>query len=308
MKLWLGVTDNDWFSFLRSADVDEVNFWQPSGKPPFVNLQPGAPFLFKLKSPFNHIAGGGTFVKFSTLPLSLAWDVFGIKNGAPTRSAFENKIRSLSGKRVVHDPIVGCTVLTDPFFWPQSQWVANPPGWSGNIVTGKYYETTQLAGAALWEAVLQRFGVVRERYNPAADSAPSIARYGTPHLTAPRLGQSAFRVVVMDAYERKCAITGESTLPALEAAHILPFAEKGENVIPNGMLLRSDFHRLFDAGLVTVTPQHRIEVSARIKESWFNGKAYYRLHGEPLRSLPADPSLHPSADMLRWHNENRFVA
>lgn len=199
-------------------------------------------------------------------------------------------------------------VLTNPFFWPQSQWIQNPPGWSGNIVTGKYYDSTEPAGAALWEGVLQRSGVARETYNPDADRESAFSRYGTPHLTAPRLGQSAFRVVVMDAYNRRCAITGESTLPALEAAHILPFAERGENVIPNGMLMRSDFHRLFDAGLVTVTPDLRIEVSTRIREEWFNGKAYYRLHGEPLRSLPADIALRPSADMLRWHNDNRFVA
>lgn len=59
MRLWLGVTDNDWFRFLSRADVDEVNFWQPSRRAPFVGLEPGAPFLFKLKRPYNHIAGGG---------------------------------------------------------------------------------------------------------------------------------------------------------------------------------------------------------------------------------------------------------
>jgi putative restriction endonuclease len=73
VKLWVGVTDPDWFAFLSRADVDEVNFWQPSARAPFVGLEMGTPFLFKLKRPYNHIAGGGTFVKFSTLPLSLAW-------------------------------------------------------------------------------------------------------------------------------------------------------------------------------------------------------------------------------------------
>src|SRR5215207_4098956 len=73
MRLWVGVTDPAWFAFLSRADVDEVNFWQPSATAPFVGLEMGAPFLFKLKRPYNHIAGGGTFVKFSTLPLSLAW-------------------------------------------------------------------------------------------------------------------------------------------------------------------------------------------------------------------------------------------
>ena len=32
MKLYVGVTDNDWYRFLRSRpDLDEVNFRQPGG-------------------------------------------------------------------------------------------------------------------------------------------------------------------------------------------------------------------------------------------------------------------------------------
>ena len=44
----------------------------------------------------------------------------------------------------------------------------------------------------------------------------------------------------------------------------------------------ADFHRLFDAGLVSVTPDMTIRVSPRIREAWFNGKAYYRMDGQPL--------------------------
>jgi putative restriction endonuclease len=38
----------------------------------------------------------------------------------------------------------------------------------------------------------------------------------------PRLGQGAFRLLVTDAYQRRCAVTGERTLPVLDAAHIRP--------------------------------------------------------------------------------------
>ena len=60
--------------------------------------------------------------------------------------------------------------------------------------------------------------------------------------------------MVTDAYQRKCAVTGERTLPALEAAHIKPFAEGGSHNPQNGLLLRRDIHALFDGGYVTVTP------------------------------------------------------
>jgi putative restriction endonuclease len=54
-RLFVGVTDNDWFRFLRARHPDEVNFWQPSGSSTFQALEPGQPFLFKLHSPLNFI-------------------------------------------------------------------------------------------------------------------------------------------------------------------------------------------------------------------------------------------------------------
>jgi putative restriction endonuclease len=107
VRYWLGVTDNEWFEFLSHSGADEVNFWQPSGRAPFVGLEPGAPFLFKLKRPFDHVAGGGTFVKFTTLPLSLAWEVFEEKNGAGSGATFEQMIRRLISTPKMSDPEIG---------------------------------------------------------------------------------------------------------------------------------------------------------------------------------------------------------
>ncbi len=115
-------------------------------------------------------------------------------------------------------------------------------------------------------------------------------------------------LLVTDAYQRRCAMTGESTLPVLEAAHIQPFSENGRHALANGLLLRSDFHKLFDIGMLTITPDYRLEVSTRIREEWFNGKAYYRLHGQPLANLPVDVQQRPNPAYLQWHNENRYVA
>jgi putative restriction endonuclease len=73
MRFWVGVTDNEWFEFLRRLSPDEVNFWRPSGKE-FSALEPGGPFLFKLHSPLNYVVGGGFFVRSERLPLSLTWE------------------------------------------------------------------------------------------------------------------------------------------------------------------------------------------------------------------------------------------
>jgi putative restriction endonuclease len=62
VKLFIGITDYDWFTLHASKqNVEEVNFWRPSPQAPFKVLQPGEPFLFKLHSPRNYIVGGGFF-------------------------------------------------------------------------------------------------------------------------------------------------------------------------------------------------------------------------------------------------------
>lgn len=305
MKFWVGVTDNRWFGFLSQTGPDEVNFWQPRGATSYSKLDPGTPFLFKLKRPHHHIAGGGYFVKSTSLPLSIAWESFGIKNGARDRAEFERMIRGLIADPHIRDPEIGCTVLAQPFFWPQSMWIPDPVDFAGSIVRGRYYDTDTSSGERLWEDVQSR--VDRDvNLNLVSEQIPG--GYGPALSIQPRLGQGAFRVLVTDAYQRRCAMTGESTLPVLEAAHIKPFADSGPHELGNGLLLRSDFHKLFDIGMLTITPDYRVEVSTRIREEWFNGKAYYRLHGQPLTNLPVDVRNRPHQAYLQWHNENRYVA
>jgi len=307
MKGYIGVTDNDWFSFLASQpEIDEVNFWQPSGGNAFRTLSKGEPFLFKLHAPYNYVAGGGFFAHHSILPVSLAWTAFDIKNGAESfgemRRLIEKRRRTVS----TEDYRIGCIILTQPFFFPPDQWIPIPPDFSLNIVQGKTYDLLTGHGRSLWDQVLER---LTTSYFPAYAQSGIMdpaARYGKPALVLPRLGQGAFRIVVTDAYQRRCSITGERTLPALEAAHIKPYKESGPHDVQNGLLLRSDIHRLFDSGYVTVTTDHRFEVSGRIREEFENGRDYYRFHGSEL-SLPADTVSRPQEDYLQWHNENVYL-
>src|SRR5258708_29817376 len=83
---------------------------------------------------------------------------------------------------------------------------------------------------------------------PFIGRVPIPEGWGEPTLIRPRLGQGAFRIVVTDNYQRRCAVTGERTLPALDAAHIRPYAEQGVHEPINGLLLRRDIHSLFDRG------------------------------------------------------------
>ena len=82
MRLFIGITDGDWFRFLAERpELDEVNFWQPGGSRLFRALSPGEPFLFKLHHPDHFIVGGGMLAHASLCPIELAWEAFGDKNG-----------------------------------------------------------------------------------------------------------------------------------------------------------------------------------------------------------------------------------
>jgi putative restriction endonuclease len=306
MRFWVGVTDNEWFEFLSKLGPDEVNFWRPSGRE-FAVLEPGGPFLFKLHSPTNYIVGGGFFVRSERLPLSLTWEVFGEKNGAASRFEFERLIRKHRGHDEL-DPDVGCIILNQPFFIPREHWIPAPGDWSPNIVSGKTYDDEEEWGRSTWALVepwLPRLEPA-EIYDETASSLGEPERlFGQDYLHRSRLGQGAFRILVTDAYGRRCAISGERTLPVLQASHIKPYGE-GPNHVDNGLLLRSDLHILFDRGYITVTPELRIEISRRIKEEYENGRDYYRYHGSRLAVLPPAPIDRPNPTFLEWHNERVF--
>jgi putative restriction endonuclease len=306
MNAYLGVTDRDWFDFLASQqDVDEVNFWQPNpwgGE--FRVLRRGDPFLFKLKSPVNAIAGGGFFEYYVDLPISLAWNAFGIKNGAASLQAVRERLVRLRKEPTqwYEDFTIGCIVLAEPFFWPADLWIPQPKSFSRNIVRGSSYDLTTSEGAALWREVSDRLAATKA----AAATEPLIAGgYGDPSLVPRRIGQGTFRVAVTHAYQRQCAVTREKALPALDAAHIRPFAEAQTHYVSQGLLLRSDVHKLFDVGYLTVTEKHRVEASFRMRDDFNDGENYMKLDGSPVW-VPAAKNLQPDPEALRWHNENIF--
>lgn len=308
MKAFVGVTDNDWFRFLRNQPgVDEVNFWQPSGGSGFRALQPGQPFLFKLHAPENYIVGGGFFAHFSLLPARLAWDAFGVKNGAPNFEEMWSRIAKYRhGPLDVRvDPIIGCIILLDPFFFDEPDWIPAPSDFSRNIVRGKGYDLTESPGRELWNRVATlRTAARRPLPNRVAVADQPV--FGDPILVKQRLGQGAFRVLVTDLYQRRCAVTAERTLPVLEAAHIRPVSKEGVHRTSNGLLLRSDIHTLFDRGYVTVAPDRRFRVSSRLKKDFDNGEEYRKFAGKELW-IPPLPEDRPDGQLLEWHADTVFL-
>ena len=301
MQIYVGITDYNWFQFLKNNKADEVNFWKP-GSQPFKALQENDLFLLKLHAPQNYIVGGGYFVKYSLLPTYLAWEAFGEKNGTTSLQDLNSSIEKYRARNniIVKNPQIGCIILTDVFYFDEEDWIPAPENFSRSIVQGKRYYTENEDGMRLFQAV-------QERLHSTIDLTAPGERY-RESMTKHRLGQGAFRVVVTDAYQRRCAITGEKTLPVLQAAHIKPYAAEGPHSVNNGLLLKSDFHTLFDGGYITIDEDYRIDVSKRLHEDYGNGRDYYKYHGQKLLILPEKKIELPSREFLRWHNENVFLA
>jgi putative restriction endonuclease len=301
VNLYVGITDYRWFDLLSTQSPDEVNFWQPGGRTTFKALSPGELFLFKLHSPRNFIVGGGVFAHADILPVSLAWDAFGTKNGAATLAEMRGRIAFYRKERnAPHvDYRIGCRILTQPFFLAEDQWIPIPDSWSPHIQQGRTYNTSEGDGLDLWRAIMER--------GPALGPPRGArARYGDPVSILPRLGQGAFRVTVTDVYARRCAVTDEKTLPILDAAHIRPYGQGGEHEVQNGLLLRTDIHRLFDLGYVTVSVDGHFEVGRRLREDFENGQHYYEMHGKRLFT-PSSPRQRPNMAALEWHQTSKFL-
>ena len=118
--------------------------------------------------------------------------------------------------------------------------------------------------------------------------------------------QNYTSILVADAYQRRCAITGERTMPVLQAAHIRSFGQEGPNAVNNGILLRSDMHALFDAGYITIDDDLRVVVSKRLHDDYGNGKDYYPYHGRRLSVVPERASHRPAKEYLDWHHDHVF--
>ncbi len=314
-KGYVGLTDPDWYAFLSSQPrVDEVNFWQPHGNRAFRALRQGEPFFFKLRSPLKAIAGFGFFERYEALPAWLAWDCFGEMNGAPDFDSMIDRIARLrgDGERSLRSgqALIGCIMITAPIFFARDEWVAPPVDWArSGIQQGKTYVLNVAEGDRIFRECIER-AIVGGRYWNVDDAGPAGgvpggARYGTPHEVRPRLGQGTFSLAVRDAYDGACAVTGEHSAPVLEAAHIVPYGRGGGHRVENGLLLRSDLHRLYDHGYVTVTPDYVFRVGDSLREDFRNGRSYYHLDGAPI-AVPAPVVWRPDRELLDWHGREVF--
>lgn len=278
-----------------------MNFWFPGEKQRFAGLEAGEPFFFKLKAPYDAIAGFGQFTRFEWMPVWLAWEVFGEANGVRSEHELLDRLGRLhAGKR--RTDRIGCVFVAFPIFFTPDEWVERPGDWRRNAVRGLFYDLREGEGRRLWEDSTARAAA------PPTWVAEDVEldRYGRPTALRPRLGQRSFRFAVLDAYRGACAVTTEHSLPVLDAAHIRPYGQGGTHTVTNGLPLRNDLHRLFDLGYLTVKPDLTVAVSGRLRDEYANGRTYYELSGRRIE-LPQLQEDKPSREALEWHGDEVFL-
>ncbi|MFO0963930.1 MAG: HNH endonuclease [Phycisphaerales bacterium] len=320
---YVAQTDRAWFQFLSErADwrrvpdrgfVDEANFWMPRAQRPFANLVPGQPVFLRLKAPEHKIAGVGYYAAFHSLALSEAWSLFEWRNGCDSYASFRHRL-----VRLGHEPAeeaqserrVGCVVLANVELWEQRRWIpwGDLEEFSPNTQQGKFVRDARQA-AMLLAATEPSLGVAAPEFAERFSLVTADGRrWRDAAAQAARDGQGAFRLRLLDAYGRQCAITGEHTEPVLDAAHIQPYLGRASNHVQNGLVLCKEFHTLFDRGYVTVTPELRVRVSPLLRAEYSNGRRYYPYDDQPLATLPKDARLQPSREALDWHGRHVFRA
>lgn len=256
------------------------------------------------------------FSQSSNLPLSTAWDAFGYKNGVDSLDEMRRRIAAFRNDKSngFDDYTIGCRVVVQPVFFPEHLWIPQPASWGKSIVVGKTYSTAESDGLRLWERIQEATDALRiptpgliaglsdNRIGYNAD----VPKFGVPTLIKPRLGQGAFRLGVIEAYERQCALSGGRVLPALDAAHIRPYSRGGGHEVSNGLLLRKDIHSVFDAGYATFDEAGRFVVSDKVRTVFNNGSEYRRMHGSQL-IMPPTPKNYPDLAAMEWHRQNVFL-
>lgn len=102
-----------------------------------------------------------------------------------------------------------------------------------------------------------------------------------------RPAQGNFRSALLGRYGGECCITGCRVDTLLEAAHIVPYMGDQSDDVTNGLLLRVDLHRLFDAHLVTINPAtFTVEVAADVDDA-----GYQAFHGRRLFGFSPKPRI-----------------
>ena len=115
-----------------------------------------------------------------------------------------------------------------------------------------------------------------------------------------------FRQHIRKHYDRTCAFTGLRLIngkgrPEMEAAHIIPVEDGGNDSVQNGIALSGTVHWMFDRGLLGLSDNYDILPSRQL-----NFDISHLLHQDMKARVPENPAYRPHPHYLAWHRDNKF--
>lgn len=278
MRLFVGLAEHDWVERVAAVAPGDACLWRPHRRL-FRALAPGEPYLLKLHAPDHAVVGAGRLLAAALMPSSLAWLAFGATTGVAEPGEFRRRVARAHGGPATADPLISCVILDRPAIVARGDGVPAPADWRPSVAHGKLYRGEE--AGAVWASLRERLG---DRWRPSPDGEP---------------GPGRFRLAVAEAYGRRCAVTGERSLAALDVVQLRPPSRGGPNRVDNGLLLRADLARLFEHGLLWVEPDgFVVRVHADVCRASRGPAAYAQLDGHPLRVVPERFDLLPNRAYL----------
>ncbi|WP_420386022.1 HNH endonuclease [Roseivirga sp.] len=284
-------TDLDWFNYLKSNNhTYKVNFWTPT---PWniSKLSKGDHLYFMLKAPIRKIGGFGIFEDYKTLSFDDAWNQFGLSNGCGSKDELQEKLYLYKNNRSNNlknnsSTQLGCIILKTPIFLDNEHFLDLQNfdiSFSRHIVKIKYYlDHDPLINHIISNQSSKDFHLVDLNQKKSKQT-----------MVKERKGQSLFRFTISEAYKHRCCITGEKIPELLEAAHIQPYINTNSNHVKNGLLLRTDLHKLYDSGLLFIDESYTVHISQYVRSHYYNQFHQTRIE------LPNNENDHPSKNALK---------
>jgi putative restriction endonuclease len=265
---------------------------------------PGALMMFTVqREGRTYICGGGFYCATRTMEPSKAWDLYGVNNGADSFKDFREQLLAAGwreGEKLVANVINGC------FAFSRHESYQIPDELGIRIRTGTTipFSLNNPDGRFLARVVMHRRS---PHLRPGTFNNEWPGIYLMAAEKHARDYSMVFFTQMLRAYDFRCAVTGDRTQPLLDVAHIRTFYDERFTNPCNGIVMRTDIHRLFSQGYITCEYASDSEVVVIVSKDLAvaGGGEYMKYDGVKL-SLPEDKAMWPSRDYLVWHHERRF--
>ncbi|KIL49481.1 HNH endonuclease [Jeotgalibacillus soli] len=286
----VALTNHYWYKNLSRRSLSQkVNFWTP-GPWNIRKLKKGDLFLFLLKAPYRQICGYGRFHDYENISVEEAWFRFGKDNGVQSLSQFSRQVEEYMPHMAsdLFSVEIGSIVLTDVHFFNEKEFIPFQEliiDFPDQVMKFKYFEEDHYIEDLLTSSSPNRsYVLVEETTGPMNTRSAEGDR-----------NEINFQKEVMKNYEETCAISGETTFSSLQPTYVQPYLNESSNHSQNGLLLRADYSKLWDEGLITADEHNRIKVSELLASS-----SYADLGGIYLR-LPSNQEKAPSKEAIEYH-------